>query len=54
MAYNKSLRKIQKNGRGSYYINIPKEIIRSLRWKERQWVEVDAKGSTLFITDYKK
>ena len=54
MAYTKSLRKIQKNGRGSYYINIPKEIMRELKWKDKQWVEVDAKGSALIITDYKK
>ena len=54
MQYRKSLRKIIKNGRGSYYVNIPKEMMRELKWKEKQWVEVDNKGNTIIITDWKK
>ncbi|RLC38342.1 hypothetical protein DRH27_02480 [Candidatus Falkowbacteria bacterium] len=48
------MRKIIKNSRGSYYINIPKEIIRKLRWKEGQRLEVDYKGQAVIITDWKK
>jgi hypothetical protein len=35
MTAKKNIRRIIKNGRGSYYINIPKEIMKELRWKER-------------------
>ena len=51
---NMNIRHIVKNGRGSYYINIPKEMIKELKWKERQKVEVDNKGNTVIITDWKK
>jgi len=51
---HENVRKIVKNGRGSYYINIPKEVFKSLRWKERQRVVVEKKGRTLIIRDWKK
>jgi len=47
-------RKIIKNGRGSYYINIPKEIVKELRWKERQKLVVKKQGQGLKIVDWKK
>jgi hypothetical protein len=37
-------RKIIKNGRSSYYINIPKEVIEKYGWRERQWTVLNDKG----------
>ncbi|MBU4421355.1 hypothetical protein L6259_01910 [Candidatus Parcubacteria bacterium] len=51
---NKDIRKIVKNGRGTYYISVPKEIMRELKWKERQKVIVKKYGSKVMITDWKK
>jgi len=47
-------RKIVKNGRGTYYISIPKEVMKQLRWKERQKVVVRASGKGVRIKDWKK
>ena len=47
-----NIRKIVKNGRGSYYINIPKDIFKELRWRERQKLIVEKKGKTLIIRDW--
>jgi len=51
---NKDIRKIVKNGRGSYYINIPIDILRELGWKERQKLVVKKRGKGLVIVDWKK
>jgi bifunctional DNA-binding transcriptional regulator/antitoxin component of YhaV-PrlF toxin-antitoxin module len=51
---NRGIRKIIKNGRGSYYINIPKEIMRNIGWKERQKIVINQKGAKLIIADWKK
>jgi len=48
------IRKIVKNGRGSYYVNIPKELIKELRWKERQKVVVKKIGQGIGIKDWVK
>ncbi len=48
------IRKIIKNNRGSYYINIPKELVKKIKWKERQKVEVDIKGKNIVIKDWEK
>jgi bifunctional DNA-binding transcriptional regulator/antitoxin component of YhaV-PrlF toxin-antitoxin module len=45
------IRKIIKNGRGSYYVNIPKEYVKEFKWKERQKVVVTKRGKTLSIKD---
>jgi len=50
----KDIRKIVQNGRGSYYINIPKELMRQLRWKERQKVIVKKSGKKVIIEDWTK
>ena len=47
------IRKIVKNGRGSYYINIPKEIMSELKWRERQKLVVRKVGERLSIEDWK-
>jgi len=59
IGYNKNMknniRKIVKNGRESYYVNIPKELIKKFGWKERQKVVVTYKGrKRLEIKDWKK
>ena len=51
---HENVRKIVKNGRGSYYINIPKEVFKSLRWKERQKVVVKKVGKKIVIEDWEK
>ncbi|MBC8465217.1 MAG: hypothetical protein H8D63_02510 [Parcubacteria group bacterium] len=50
----KHVRKIVKNGRESYYINIPKEIARELRWRERQKLTIRRSGVKLVIEDWKE
>lgn len=50
----KYIRKIVKNGRGSHYVNLPKEISKELRWKEKQKVVVRKSGSKIIIEDWKK
>ena len=47
-------RKITKNGRNSYYINIPKEIMKEFKWRERQKLVVRKSGSKIIIEDWKK
>ena len=50
----KNIRKIVKNGRGSYYINIPIDLLRELKWKERQKLVVKKRGKGIEIVDWKK
>ncbi|MBU1160158.1 hypothetical protein KKD04_03210 [Patescibacteria group bacterium] len=48
-----NIRKIQSS-KGSYYITIPIQIMRSLKWKERQKVVVEKSGSQkITIVDWK-
>gem|GEM_PF-869625 len=46
------VRKIIKNGRGTYYVNVPKKIIAELKWKERKRVQVRREGDRLIVEDY--
>jgi len=50
----KNTRKILKNGRNSYYVNIPKEIIRKYKWSERMRVTVEDKGKGTVIIKNKR
>ena len=54
MIDEKFVRKVVKNGRDSYYINIPKEIIRVLKIKEKQKLIVTTKGQSIIVKDWKK
>jgi len=47
------VRKIIKNGRESYYVNIPKDMMPELGWKERQKVVVRKYGKKIIIEDWK-
>lgn len=51
---NKNVRKIIKNGRKSYYVNIPKELVRELGLRERQKVVVKKYGKGILIEDWKE
>lgn len=46
------IRKITKNGRGTYYIAIPKDMIKELKMKERQKVVVKKYGKGILIEDW--
>jgi hypothetical protein len=46
-------RKIQQS-KGMYYISIPVQLIRKLKWRERQKVVVDKFGKGLKIKDWVK
>ncbi len=52
----KFVRKLTKTGMYSYTVNVPKEVIADLKWRERQKLEVvyDAKKKELKIKDWKK
>jgi hypothetical protein len=49
----KKIRKIMKNDRGNYYVNIPKEVVRKLKWRENQKVVVKNEGLRIIIQDWK-
>lgn len=50
----KLVRKVVKNGSGSYYINIPREIVDQLHIRERQKLTVTRSGKKIVIEDWKK
>jgi antitoxin component of MazEF toxin-antitoxin module len=50
----KEIRKIVKNGRGSYYVNIPKEMVKELSWRGKQKITVRRSGSKLIVEDWKE
>ena len=50
----KYTRKIVKNGRESYYINIPKDIVEELKLRERQKLTIHRYGKEIIIRDWKK
>jgi antitoxin component of MazEF toxin-antitoxin module len=54
MPNKKYIRKVVKNGRNSYYINIPKEIVKELKIRERQKLVINKRGKGILIVDWKK
>jgi antitoxin component of MazEF toxin-antitoxin module len=50
---DKNIRKILKNG-DSYAITLPIEMIRKLKWREKQKVEVELNGKKIVVKDWKK
>ncbi len=55
MSKEENVRKLVKNGRESYYICVPKEIIKKYGWRERQKLVVKDKGrGKIEISDWKK
>jgi len=47
-------RKLIKNWRGSYYINIPKDIIKYFSFRGKQKLNVEKIWKKIVITDWKK
>ena len=50
---DKNIRKILKSG-DSYAVTIPIEIVRELKWREKQKVVVKKRGEGVSIVDWKK
>jgi len=49
---DKNIRKILKSG-DSYAVTIPIEMMKELKWKEKQKVVVKMKGKSIIIKDWK-
>ena len=49
---DKNIRKLTKLGGSSLAVTIPVEILRKLRWKERQKVVVKLRGKKITIEDW--
>lgn len=43
------VRSLQKNNTGSYTVSLPIQLVRKLRWQERQRLVVRQSGSKLII-----
>ncbi len=50
---DKNIRKILKSG-DSYAVTIPIDVVRELKWKEKQKVVVRKRGKGVSIVDWKK
>jgi hypothetical protein len=48
------VRKLTRLGTHSYYVLIPPDLIRKLKWKERQKLVIKPSGQSIKITDWKK
>jgi len=50
----RNIRKLSKSGTNSYYVTIPIEIIRKMRWKKGQKLVVEEgnKSNTISIKDW--
>lgn len=51
---DKNIRKLSKSTGGSVYVTIPIDMVRELKWREKQKVVVKMKGKTIVIEDWKK
>ena len=49
-----NIRKLQKVGNGSVSVTIPIELVRELKWREKQKVTIRRRGKGLIIEDWKK
>ena len=49
----KDIRTIGKTKSGSYYITIPIDVIRELKWKSKQKVRVKKHRGGILISDWK-
>ena len=46
------IRKLTRTGTVSYTVNMPKDFIKNLGWKERQRLTVTLRGKSIVIKDY--
>ncbi len=51
---DRNIRKLTKVGKQSIAVTIPIEIVRKLKWREKQKVVVKKRGSKIIIEDWKK
>ncbi len=51
---NKNVRKLSRIGNHSIGLTLPIEIVKKLKWKEKQKVVVDLRGKTITIKDWEK
>lgn len=49
-----NIRKLQKVGNGSVSVTLPIELVRKLKWREKQKVVVRQRGRGLIIEDWKR
>ena len=49
----KNIRKLTRAGKTSLSVTIPIEMIRQLKWREKQKVVIALKGETLTVKDFK-
>ena len=47
-----NIRKILKNNQGTYFISIPKDIMKALRFRDNQKVVVKKHGKGILIEDW--
>jgi antitoxin component of MazEF toxin-antitoxin module len=50
----REIRKLVKLGKTSLAVTVPIEVIRQLKWREKQKVVVKKRGQGILITDWKK
>jgi bifunctional DNA-binding transcriptional regulator/antitoxin component of YhaV-PrlF toxin-antitoxin module len=52
----KYIRKLTRTGTHSYSINVPKELVKEFKWRERQKIEIvhDSKRDQFVVRDWKK
>ena len=50
---DRNVRKIYEHG-GSYAITLPKEVVRELKWKDKQKVIARKYGKGILITDWEE
>jgi bifunctional DNA-binding transcriptional regulator/antitoxin component of YhaV-PrlF toxin-antitoxin module len=53
---DRNIRKMSKTTSGSYYVTLPVEFVRSLKWKDRQKLnfELDKGRGRIIIKDWEK
>jgi len=51
---DKNIRKLTRVGKTSISVTIPIEIVKDLKWKERQKVIVKQSGKKIIIQDWEK
>ena len=51
---NKNIRKLTRVGKTSLAVTIPVEMVKKLKWKERQKVVVRLSGKKIIIKDWEK
>ena len=50
----KNIRKLTRVGKTSLCVTIPVEMVKELKWRERQKVVLNLKGGKITIEDWKK